>query len=163
MKRDEEISRLTRYAQGMGLSVRFKPYVPGSGVEAEWRIDGTEIIIYTDRRSSKLAKVLSLIHEISHHKAWIDNNRALDPKIEEAIDSEENSKKQLKRLWDMETQDSAYWEDIYRDTNCTFPIERLHKQREFDLWCYEFHYENGRTAKTSEKKNRWKELNKKYG
>lgn len=163
MIRDEELNRLIRYAQGMGISVRFKPYIPRSRVAAEWTTDGTEITIYFTSKCSKLDKILNIIHELGHHKGFVDNNRQIDPKLEEALDDEENLKKNRKRLLDMETADSLYWEDIYRDTNCQFGIERLRRQREFDIWTYEFTYETGREATKKEKAAKRKELKRKYG
>jgi hypothetical protein len=163
MRRDDELNRLVRYAQGMGLSVRFKPYVKGSGLGADWKFDGTEITIYVTSKCSKTEKIILLIHEISHHKAWIDNNRQMDPKVEEAIVSEENKKSYRKRILDMEISDSAYWEDIYKDTNCQFGVEKLKKHREFDIWCYEVLYETGKDATVKEKREKWRELRKKYG
>jgi len=166
MIRDEELNRLTKYAQGMGVSVRFKPYVRGSKVEAEWAMDGSEITIYTPSGRSKLDKVLSLIHELGHHKSWIVNGRETDPKMEADVTAEENceaSRAARKRLLDMEIRDSEYWEDIYRDTNCQFNIEKLRKQREFDVWSYEVIYNIGRDPTKKEKIAKRKELRKKYG
>jgi hypothetical protein len=163
MIRDEELNRLIRYAQGMGLSVRFKPYVKNSKTAAEWLCDGTEVTIYVTTRCSKIDKILSLIHELGHHKAWIENARQVDPKVEEAINSEDEKKSYRKRILDMEIQDSEHWEQIYRDTNCRFDIEKLHKQREFDIWTYQFYYETARDARKAEKKKKWAELKRKYG
>lgn len=162
MRRDDEINRLIRYAQGMGLSVRFKPSKKGSKDAAEWVTDGSEITVYVSPNSSKIEKILSLIHEISHHKAWIDNERQMDPKVEEALDSEENKKIHRKRIFDMEVNDSVYWEDIYKDTNCKFDIKKLHVQREYDLWQYEVYYETGKFPKGKDKKKKYKELKNKY-
>ena len=78
----------------------------------------------------------------------------MDPKVEEALDSEENKKIHRKRILDMERSDSVYWDDIYKDTNCQFPIWKLHAQREFDIWQYEVYYETGKfpTKKVKDKK-----------
>jgi hypothetical protein len=163
MVRDDELNRLMRYAQGMGISIRFKPYVPYSRVAAEWTTDGSEITVYTTNNCSKLEKILHLIHELGHHKGFVDDNREVDPKIEEALEDEDNKKRNRKRILDMEIKDSMYWEEIYRDTNCRFNIEKLHKQKEFDIWCYEIYYETGRNATTKEKTEKRKELRDKYG
>ena len=160
--RDDELNRLIRYCQGMGLSVRFKPYVRGSKTAAEWTTDGSEIAIYVTSKCSKVEKILSLIHETAHHKAWIDNKRQIDPKVEEALDSEENKRSHRKRLLDMERNDSIYWEDIYKDTNCQFPIWKLHAQKEMDLWQYEFYYEHGVFPKKKAKDKKRKEICNKH-
>lgn len=163
MVRDDELNRLIRYAQGLGLSVRFKPYIKGSRTKAEWLTDGTEITIYTYSQCSKLEKILSLVHEISHHRAWIKDGRELDPRVEEALDDEEGKKRNRKRILDMETEDSKHWEDIYRDTNLQFNIEKLHKQRDFDLWQYRVYYETGEFPTVKEKAQKKRELRRKYG
>ena len=162
MVRDEELSRLIKYAQGMGVSVKFKPYIKYSKYEAEWSTDGTEIIIYVTKRSSKINKILSLIHELAHHKSFVDNNRQIDPKVEEAIDSDKN-KQHRKCILDYETKDTAYWEDIYRDTNCQFDIRILHKQKEEDIWTYQIFYETGKFPSRFHTLAKRKELTKKYG
>lgn len=162
MRRDEELNRLIKYAQGLGVSVRFKPYTR-NGAEAEWAVDGSEITIYLRSRCTKIEKILSLVHELSHHKAWISNKRELDPKMEKILLSEENTKKERKKILDMEIADSVHWESIYHDTNCKFPIEKLYRQKEFDIWIYEMLHENGSIPSIKEKTQKMKELRKKYG
>jgi len=162
MVRDDEINRLIKYAQGMGLSVRFKPYVKYSKDIAQWTIDGTEITFFVRANASKLSTVLDLIHELGHHKAWIDNKRKFDPKIEEALDSEENKKHHRKRLLDWEIDSAVYWEDIYKDTNCKFPLYILHRQKDLDIWQYEYYYETGRYPTENDKKIKWDKLKEKH-
>lgn len=163
MIRDDELNRLMRYAQGMGISVRFKPYVKRSGTYAEWTVDGSEIAIYVTPKDSKINKILSLIHELGHQKGFVANERKIDPKVDEALGFEDNGKLDRKRILNMETEDASHWEDIYRDTNCQFNIKKLQKQREFDIWTYEVYYETGHDPTTKEKSIKKKELRKKYG
>lgn len=162
MIRDEELNRLMRYAQGMGISVRFKPYVPYSGVAAEWNTDGSEINIFVGKDVSKLDRILLLIHELGHHKAFVKDGRTVDEKIEEALNSEERNKKERKKILDMETEDSLHWEEIYKDTNCQFNIEKLRKEREYQLWNYEVYYETGDFPTKNQKRTKCSELTKKY-
>lgn len=144
MIRDEELNRLIRYAQGMGLSVRFKPYVNGSKDEAQWTVDGTEITVFVRPRTSKLDKVLSLIHELGHHKAFVARGREIDPELDEALGQEENSKRQRKAILIDEREGVENWDQIYHDTNCKFGVDRLNKQKELDVWSYEVYYESGK-------------------
>ena len=159
MKRDDEIQRLMRYAQGMGLSVRFKPYVR-NGALAEWTTDGSEISVYVSSRTTNIDKILSLIHELGHHKSFINDGREIDPKLEEALESEE--KRHRKRVFEGEKADTKYWEEIYKDTDCQFNIKILHRQKEFDIWCYEVYYETGEYPNGKERAVKMKELRKKY-
>jgi len=162
LKRDEEIQRLIRYAQGMGASVHFKPYNPNKGNLASWAIDGTEITIFVRKNSSKIEKILSLIHELSHHKAYINNDREISPELEDVLDKDDPNKKERHRIWRSEVRDSKYWETIYKDTNCQFDINKLYMQRELDLWIYEIYYETGVTPTGKVRREKMKELKKKY-
>lgn len=161
MVRDNELSRLIKYAQGMGIKVHFKTKKRGTP-HAEWVIDGSEISIYVTNRCTKINKILSLIHELSHHKSFVNNNRIFDPKVEEALNSNEERKIYRKRILDMEIRDSSYWEDIYKDTNCAFGLDKLNIQRDFDIWMYEVYYETGKYPKIKQKNDKLKEIKNFY-
>lgn len=156
MVRDDELNRLIRYAQGMGISVRFKPYVPHTAVEADWSIDGTEITVYVKKSTSKLSKVLSLIHELGHHKGFVELGRRIPRKVEDALDSD--AKRHRKIILDMETADARHWESIYADTNCSFGLDKLQDQREFDLWQYKVYYRTGSFPTEKQKVEKRKEI-----
>lgn len=162
MIRDEELNRLIRYAQGMGISVRFKAYVAHSRDEAAWTIDGSEITVYVRPNTSKIDKILSLIHELGHHKAFVNADRSIDTQVEEALNSEANRKNQRRAIYLDEVKGSTYWEEIYKDTNCQFDINKLRMQRDLDVWTYEVYYETGKfpTKKLTLKKK--KQLKGKY-
>ncbi|MCX9024594.1 MAG: hypothetical protein OIN85_00695 [Candidatus Methanoperedens sp.] len=162
MIRDDEFARLVKYAEGMGLKVRFKPYVPYSRVMADWTTDGTELTVYVTCRESKLDLVLSLIHEIGHHRGFIENGRKPDTKIEAAMDDEEK-KKNRKIIYENEVHDTKYWEQIYHDTDCRFGLDLLNKQKEFDTWVYEVYYETGKIPTAKERVKKRRALKQKYG
>jgi prolyl oligopeptidase PreP (S9A serine peptidase family) len=161
MIRDLELNRLVQYAKGIGLIVKFKPR-PRGGDAAEWDEDGPTITIFTNPWTTKVEKILSLIHEISHMRSYIENERQLDPKIEEALLSEEDKKSYRKRIYDMEKSDSAHWESIYKDTNCQFNINKLYIQREVDLYQYSVYYETGKFPTGKENKKKRRELKNRY-
>lgn len=162
MIRDEELQRLKKYAEGMGVSVLFSKKYSDNAV-AEWQIDGKQIVIYENNHGSKLEMVLSLIHELGHHLEHVrNNNREIDRKLEEAIDNEEEKKKHRKKIYDWEEKGSEWWEEIYRDTNCKFPIYRLQIAKEFDLWQYEVYCELGSFPSRKKQREKLKELNLKY-
>ena len=163
MVRDREIQRLIRYAQGMGVSVRFKPYIRGSMNGGGWTVDGSEIVVYVSPGDSKVQQVLTLIHEIAHHKGFIENNRQTDPKVIEALEDEEEKKISRKRIFVDEVSDMQYWEQIYKDTGCTFDIRKMYFDKDFQAWSYETFYETGKFPMGEEKTNKKKELRKKYG
>ncbi len=160
--RDSEMQRLIRYAQGMGLSVRFKPYVKGSNEGGGWAIDGTEIEVFVSPGDTKTDKILTLIHEIGHHKGFVENNRKMDPKVTEALEDEDEKKRNRKRIYLDELSDTQYWEQIYKDTDCKFDITKLYAQRDFDIWNYEVFYETGVFPGRKEKIEKLRDLKSKY-
>lgn len=72
--RDDEIKRLKKYAEGLGIKVYFKKYYKGCG-GAEWDMDDQSIIIYPSSRYSKTDIILLLLHELGHHLDWIYHNK----------------------------------------------------------------------------------------
>jgi hypothetical protein len=127
-----------------------------------WVVDGSEIVIYVIPNEPKINKVLYLIHEIAHMKGFIENKRTIDPKVMEALNDEEEKKRSRKRIYLDEVNDTQYWEQIYHDTNCGFPIEKLYRERDYDIWTYERYYLDGKFPKVKEKREKIKELKEKY-
>lgn len=159
--RKEELARLIHYAKGMGAKVLFRKRPRGYKSVAEWCLDGSEITLYRDSRTSLLDLVLSLIHELGHHKDFINNGRKLDRLVDKALDR--SAKKYRKILLKSEIRGTQYWEQIYKDTNCGFGIQVLFKHRDLDLWMYEHFLDTGTDPSKEMYKNKHKELQEKYG
>lgn len=165
MVRDEEIKRLVWYARGMGVKVSFKRYEKRSRTFA-WHIiedDEVQIIIYTQAQLSKMHYILTLIHELGHHKDFIAMGRTIPHREGKLFDKKILSKKDRFLELQSEIRGTKYWEEIYRDVGCTFPIQKLFKQMEYDIWVYDFIHKNGCSPKmeTVVKKKK-RELRKKH-
>lgn len=161
--RDEEIKRLIKYAQGLNTQVSIIKGKPHRTEEAEWAIDGSQIIVYTDSSTSKINIILSLIHEIGHHLAHIyKNDRKVDEKLEQALDDEDESKRTRRKIYNWELEGTKWWETIYKDTDCKFNINKLYISREFDLWQYEVYLETGRFPSMGQKYDKRKQLKNKF-
>jgi hypothetical protein len=169
MIRDDELNRLTRYAQGMGVSVRFKESVPGSpGSEwAEWsdRADGANYIvtIFTSPGDSKICHILCLIHELGHHKGFVHNGRRVPPAVVEAIEDESEKKSSRKKIYEDEVADMQHWHQIYKDTDCRFNINKLYRCQDYDAWAYKMYYEKGSFPTEKECVIKRRQLKAKYG
>lgn len=165
MKRDDEIKRLVSYAKGLGAKVQFRPYEPYSFAAAEWEVDDVTkdvtITIYIKPFDSKIETVLSLIHEIGHHKDFIHGHRRLH-RFKEDIDETSLPYKARKEIYDTEVRGSKYWYEIYRDTGCAFPVDRLFLQMEMDLAIYQIWAETGKVITGPTKKMLWKSLKAKH-
>lgn len=154
MIRDQEISRLVKYAEGMGVKVRFLTKTDSPDDAAGWTTDGTEILMYMNNRTPKIELVLSLIHELGHHVWFIhEKNRKPDLKFEEALERQNLYEKELsntptpkalrRKILSIEVAGTEWWDIIYQDTGLRFPKWRLEVAKKFDIWVYEQYYETG--------------------
>lgn len=159
--RDNEIIRLIKYAEGMGLVVKFDRWNKDNS--AEWTLDGTQITVFTKNQSSKTETILSLIHEIAHHVWFIhEKNRLPDLKFEEAIDRQNlfhdqlsatpAPKKLREKILRCEVAGTKYWEIIWKETNIKLPKWKLFSAMEFDLWMYEKYAQTGHFPERLEKR-----------
>lgn len=172
MIRDEEISRLVKYVEGMGVKVKFLEKTRNSNA-AEWALDGSEIRIYKNNRTTKIDIVLSLIHEIAHHVWFIhEKNRQPDLKFEEALVrqnlyecdlSDTPAPKTLrKKILQTEIAGAQWWNVIYKDTDCKFSLWRLESSKVLDIWFYEVYYLTGYFPSRKEGREKYKEILRKY-
>jgi hypothetical protein len=172
MIRDDEIQRLIRYAEGLGVKVKFLKKVRGSDAAA-WVVDGSEILIYTNSRTSKIDIVLSLVHEIGHHVWFIhEKNRKPDLKFEEALERQNlyecdlsgtpAPKKQRKKILDAEIAGTQWWDIIYKDTNLSFSKWKLEANKEFDIYVYTEYYLTGHFPSKKLGREKYKEILRKY-
>lgn len=170
--RDEEISRLIKYAEGLGLKVKFLTRSRGSPA-AEWTLDGTEITVYTNKHTTKIDIILSLIHELGHHVWFIhEKNRQPDLKFEEAIERQNLHESELsdtpapkalrKKILQTEIAGTQWWDVIYRDTNCKFAKWKLEANKEFDIWVYTEYYLKGHFPSKKDGRSKFKEIKRKY-
>lgn len=147
MIRDKEIERLVKYANAMGTKVVFSN-APRPGDNAEWYIDNSQITIYTKKNLSKTDTILSLVHEIGHVLDFIhENDRVEDKNLEKALDAQDRNdakRKHLKKILDVERRATQYWHTIYKETDLKIPLWKVDLSIEFDVWQYEYLYENGK-------------------
>lgn len=170
MVRDEEISRLKKYAQALGLVVRIihNPNEDSAAIS----LDGTELTINEYHNKTKIETILSLIHELGHMLHFIhEKNRAHDIKFEEAIDRQNLHEMNLsktpppkhlrEKILQVEKLSADWWDIIYKETKCQFAYWRLELARKFDIWQYEVYYETGSFPSKKERKQKYKEFKKK--
>ena len=172
MKRDEEIKRLVHYAKGLGVKVIIYNKA-NKEADAEWALDGSLIQVYIGNNTSKTNTILSLIHELGHHIWFIhEKDRQPDLKFEEAIERqnlcEEDDKKNpapkhlRKKIYDVEKAGTEWWLSIYKDVGIQIPEWKLFTSMEYDMWIYEVYYETGHFPKGVVRKNKFKEIQKKW-
>jgi hypothetical protein len=170
MIRDDEIVRLVKYAEALGVKVS---YVAGrSDACADWVVDGSEIRIYTSRMKAKTDTILALIHELGHHLWFIHKKeRQPDLKFNEALDlvnlyadttKTAVPKRHRKKIYAIELEGAAFWDVIVKDTNIKLAKWKIDLAKEFDMWQYQVYYETGKFPVRRVRRMYVKLLTKKY-
>lgn len=170
MVRDDELVRLERYAQGLGIRVMYKTYKRGDP-GATMTTDGTELTLYIWPRMSKRKIILNFIHELGHAMAFIYNNRKSKAKEDAALHAEASRKpgdpvipKRLRKLiYEGEKSDSGYRAQIWHEVGIKMKESILKMDIELDNWVYLVYYETGEMPTARAIKSKELELKEKYG
>lgn len=143
--RDTEILRMTKYAEGLGIKVHFKPHEKGCG-EAEWDMDTQEIFLYTSSGTSKTTLILSFLHELGHHLDWIYNNKKDTKQAAKAyellnrgnIEGDRSDIPQKYRNIILKEEESGiyYMDLIYKELDLSIPLWKVKMQQDLDLLEY---------------------------
>lgn len=163
--RDEEISRIRKYTEAIGVKLVMRNK-SNKFAAAEWHLDGSQITIYIAKPENKTQTVLSLLHEIGHHMDWVHHkNREEDLKITEVYGRVDfgnkkhiTTKSDRKVVYDLEKAGTEYWDMIVKDLDIKIPTWRIEQQKQFDLWQYEYYYENGYFPNRGLRREKMKEL-----
>lgn len=164
--RDEELRRLEKYAEGLGVKVYYRPYIPFSLDAAAWSYDGSAIVLYVTTNQTKSALILNLIHELGHHLSYIYNNKKLPKTLDMAMDRELNqkipTKEQRKALLDFELLGMTYHLNVYKECDIKLPEYKLHLENDYQKWIYTYYYKHGKSPTRRISKEYYKKLIKKY-
>jgi len=171
MIRDEEISRLTKYAQALGVTVKI---INDRNEDSAYvTLDGTELAINKHCNKTKIQFVLSLIHELGHVLYFIhEKDRTNDITYERAIEREtlHEAKKSntppkhlREKILNFERASAEWWDTIYKETQCRFPYWKLELARKFDIWQYQVYYKTGKFPKRKDRNIKYKQFKKELG
>jgi hypothetical protein len=142
-----EFERLVKYAQGLGVKVTFSRD-KNSNNNAAWVVDGTEIIIYDKNSKSPLQLTLDMIHELSHHRAWIENGRKGNIRTHKILNKqdagEELTENERKIIFLDEETDSKWQKVIHNEVGSKISLKRLEAEIELDLWIYKYYWLNNK-------------------
>lgn len=169
MIRDQELARLEKYAQGLGIRVVYKTHKRGDP-GATMTTDGTELTLYIWPRMSKRRIILNFIHELGHAMSFIYNNRKIKTKEDAALFAEDSRKqsdpvlpKRLRRLiYEGEKSDARYRAQIWHEVGIKMPERLLKIDIDLDNWVYLVYYETGEMPTAEAIKIKGQELKEKY-
>jgi len=166
----DDLKKLIKYAQGLGLRVVIKDY-DGSGDGAGWTTDGTEITLFKWKNQTVTRMILNLLHELGHHMSWVYSGRAKDKKIETALDLEDQRKSKhspvipkryRKLIYESEVKDAEYREQIALEVGLRIPTWKVKADKDLDIWLYKMYYDTGNTPTMKDSSAKYKELKDKY-
>lgn len=168
--RDREISRIVKYAAGLGIRILFKKYDPRTKTEAEWSMDGTEITVFMWSRKSKTATILDLVHELAHHMAWIHDGKVTPMKIVNAHEASSNwdrrgppiSKEHRKTVYESEMRDARFQDKVFKELQLEISEWRFQATRKLDMWIYKRFWYEGKMPTNKRIKAKRRELHRKY-
>jgi len=156
--RDLEISRLVKYAESLGVHIKFEKHKKGlPGAMWELSADNSRtIIVYEWSGISKTTIILNLLHELAHEKSYIKQNRKLDINVLNAITKHEDhlDKSHRKIIYEMEKADAIYRLEIAHELDIRIPKSRIINDIKLDLFIYRYFYLKG-IYPTTEEINRY--------
>lgn len=149
--RDKEIQRIEKYAEGLGLKVKWETHKKGDP-GATWERESQILTIYTWSRQSKVSIILLFLHELGHHMDWIYSGKITDKKVEDAYGDEAKrtskknpklSKDRRKLIYDSECNGIQYMLIIAKELNLKLKESRILLEMEIDKWFYYHYYLTG--------------------
>jgi hypothetical protein len=163
--RDEELKRLIKYSEALGAKVVFRQKReedPAACIE----FDKLIITVYRMNKQSKLSIILCIVHELGHlleHIHNMDRNKN-HPLYTVLVEEQSHSLEKPDRaiILEIEEAGAQWWDQVYKECNLQFPIEKLQLERDFDLWVVSQYHENGQYPTTKVNRAKRKELRKKY-
>ena len=143
--RDEEIKRIKKYAEGLGIKVNFKKHRKGVG-GAEWDMEDRQITIYISPRTNKTTIILYLLHELGHHLDWIYHNKKDSKEAAKAYellnsgpmfgDRSDIPEKYRQIIYREEAAGIHYMSIIWKELDLKIPLWKVKLQQELDLCEY---------------------------
>lgn len=173
MRRSEEIKRLEQYAKGLGVNIHYRKHKRGDQDGAHITVLNSytsEMVVFYNSRTSKKDIIMKLIHELGHHLSWVYRGRQDSLALMDALHVESSRqpedppipKSKRKLIYEMEKEDTKYWEYIVTELGINIKKEELEVERQLDIWIYKQYYLNGDAPTIKEIQNKRKELVHKY-
>ena len=165
--RDQELARLQKYAEGLGIKVVWSKN-KSSKYGAMWVLDqnnNVELHMYTWTSASKTLLVLNFLHELAHHLAYVHQGRTLSDALIKALNhqsTETANKKHRELVYKAEVSDSSYRKVIAHEVGLKIPESKIDLDIAVDDFIYYTYWQENRFPKLPEIrefKKQWKDKN----
>lgn len=158
--RNEELKRIEKYAEGLGIKITYKKQ-KHLDPEADWAIDGSEITVYLRNRQSTTQIILDIIHELGHHHCWVYNNRKTPISLDNALGRDKHNKKDRLAILKDEENGAEYHLMIYKELGLKIPQWKVELERDLSLEIYRYYAKHNDWPTVSWRKKKKKELKEK--
>lgn len=159
---DDELARIEKYIAGLGIKLT-KIYSDDKNAQtaddATWCPNEIELVIWKNDLKTNI--IFTLLHEIGHQLYYMHHDRPEIPN-EFMLEQSKMTKVQRKVILDYEKKGIEYMPTIAIELGLKIKMWRVYRQTHFDIWVFEYFYENGKFPTMKEKKLKKKELTKLY-
>lgn len=163
--RDLELSRMIKYAEGLGVRVSFRIH-KNHDAAALWEVlDGNvTIVLFTWPKQSKTTLILNFLHELAHHKAWINANREFSKSVEAATSTPDKDLTDHQRylVYKEEKNDAKLRLGIANELNLKIPEWKIKVDIANDNWYYYRWWKTGEDPSRTERIKKEKQFTRKY-
>ena len=168
---DDDLKRVLKYAESLGIKVYFKKPIRGAG-GAEWDMIDKSIHIYASKSTPKTTILLNMLHELGHHLDWIYNNKSDSAEAFTAYkllnegnmfgDRSDIPKHYRKVIYEEETAGVYYMDIIHKELDLKIPLWKVKLEQDLDLFDYRMLYVKGKFSTAKEFKDYNLSKTKKY-
>jgi hypothetical protein len=150
-KKQKDLNKLKAYAKACGLKTVFKKGSknnPG----ASWDTD-LVLTFYNRTYTTQKQLILNFLHELGHHRQYIEDNKIHNDMLFDALNTEDNrmgkydhkvDKSMRKLIYDDEAHAASFRQDIRKQLDLESVTEQdVELDIKLDLWIYNHYYKKG--------------------
>lgn len=146
--RDQEIERLRKYAQGLGIKVVIRKGKKNCKDGGYWSPDPPTIEVLCYSSTSKTDIIIILLHELGHHLDWVYKNRKDDKKLNRVLHKywmkQTLTKRERKAIRQTEYDGIQYMSVIAHELGLKVPKYKIKAEMDLDRWTYDYFYKHGK-------------------
>ena len=141
---DDDLAKLKNYAKALGLTVKFKSSNDSKDASAEYDGESKTIYLYENFNKSKTLLIMCFIHELGHHREFLDKNKKDGDLLTEALTEERPNKTQRMALYISESNAALYMPIIRDELGLKLSRYKIAAEAALDQWIAKIYYETGK-------------------
>jgi len=157
---DEDLKKLKHYAKSLGLKVRVIPGEYSVDQSAQYDPYDKTIDLYKFNGKSKTYMVLCFLHELGHHREFLDKNGKDTDILIDALRTESPNKAQRQMLYISECNAALYMPIIAHELSLKTPRYKIIAEAELDKYIAKCYYETGKHNTQIHNRKKRQELRK---